>query len=176
MKRIVVALSLALGLAVAQNTSSIAVPRAKISLVCADDYFKTERVNYLLLDETYSSCTLRLPLALKERWGGRRSFYVVPRLSATMYAKDAQGKGSWVPLSPLVNPGKDAFHRVLDSKGYKAVEVVGVFGKLTDRAGKLKPDTVNAGGKLTVCVAPVYRGEEPCVTFDVTSRFKVYTR
>ncbi|NJK45762.1 MAG: hypothetical protein HC933_17185 [Pleurocapsa sp. SU_196_0] len=101
---------------------------------------------------------------------------VVPRLSATLYTKDDKGKGAWVPLTPLVNPGGDAFHRTLDSKTYKAVEVVGRFGKLSERAGSAKADTVSAGGKLTVCVAPVYSGEEPCVTFDVTSRFRVYQR
>ncbi len=177
MKRIALMLTVLLSLAVAQPAApTVTVPREKVSLICQDEYFKSERVNFLLQDENYPSCTLRLPLALKERWGGRRNFYIIPRLSASLYAKDNNGKSSWLPLSPLVNPGADAFHRIVDSRTYQAVEVVGRFGKLTDRAGSLKPDTVGAGGKVTVCVAPVYKGEEPCVTFDVSSRFRVYNR
>jgi hypothetical protein len=49
-------------------------------------------------------------------------------------------------------------------------------GKLADKAGTLKPEVVSAGGKISVCAAPVYRGETPCVTFDVTARFKVYLK
>ena len=176
MKRIAFAVLATFGFASAQTPASITVPREKISLLCTDSYFKEQRVNFLLQDENYSSCTLRLPLALKERWGGRRTFYVIPRLSASLFVKDAAGKSAWLPLSPLVVAGADPLHGTFDSKTYKAVELVGRFGKLSDVAGKSSADTVGAGGKLTVCVAPVYKGEAPCVTFDVTSRFKVYLK
>ncbi len=175
MKKIVLVLFGVFGIAIAQN-ATVTVPREKISLVCTDTYFKTERINFVLPDEAYSSCKLLLPLALRERWGGRREFYVIPRVSATLFARDDKGKGQWLPLTPLVNPGDDAFHRTVPSKGYKNLELVGKFGKLSDRAGTLKPDTVGAGGKVTVCVSPVYKGEQPCVTFDVTARFRVYSR
>ena len=179
MKRMVVTIVALLGIAVAQTSSapaSVVVPREKVSLICTDEYFKLERVNFLLKDETYNDCRLRLPLALKERWPGRRTFYVIPRLSASLFVREENGKTAWVPLSPLVNPGSDALHGVLSSKKYKYVELSGRFGKLSDVAGKRSADTVGAGGKLTVCVAPVYDGEAPCVTYDVTSRFKVYLK
>ena len=175
MKRIGIMIIGILGIATAQ-TSTITVPREKISLVCTDSYFKTERVNFVLQDETYPTCKLLMPLALRERWGGKRNFYVVPRVSANLFAKDDKGKGQWLPLSPLVNAGDDAFHKAIPSKGYKSVELIGQFGKLSERAGKLKPDTVGAGGKVTVCVSPVYSGEQPCVTFDITARFRIYSR
>ncbi|THF70696.1 hypothetical protein E7T06_06035 [Deinococcus sp. Arct2-2] len=154
----------------------IVVPRQKIGLTCNDTYFKSPRQNYLLLDESYPLCTLRLPLALRQRWPGARTFYFIPRVSATLYAKDSRGNGKWLPLSPLVNPGADALHRAVDSATYEAVELTGQFKKLSDVAGQNKADTVSAGGKLTVCVAPVRVGETPCVTFDITARYKVYTR
>ncbi len=176
MKRIAFAVLATLGFASAQTPASITVPREKIGLLCTDSYFKAQRVNFLLQDETYSSCTLRLPLALKERWPGRRTFYVIPRLSASLFVKEETGKSARLPLSPLVVAGPDPLHGTLDSKTYKAVELVGRFGKLSDVAGKRSADTVGAGGKLTVCVAPVFSGEAPCVTFDVTSRFKVYLK
>ncbi len=175
MKKIIVLVGVILGLATAQNTT-ITVPREKISLVCTDSFFKTERTNFVLQDEIYPTCKLLLPLALRERWGGKREFYVIPRVSATLFAKDEKGKGQWLPLSPLVNLGEDAFHRTIPSKGYKNLELIGNFGKLSQRAGTLKPDTIGAGGKLTVCVAPVYKGEQPCVTFDIAARFRVYSR
>jgi hypothetical protein len=164
-----------LGIVTAQ-TNTITVPREKIGLVCTDSYFKTERKNFVLQDETYPTCKLLLPLALRERWGGQRKFYVVPRVSANLYARDEKGKGQWLPLTPLVNLGEDLVHRVIPSNGYKYLELIGEFGKLSDRAGTLKPDTIGAGGKVTVCAAPIYRGEQPCVTFEVTARFRVYSR
>lgn len=154
----------------------VVVPRQKIGLTCTDTYFKSPRQNYLLIDESYSLCTLRLPLALRQRWPGARTFYLIPRVSATLYAKDSRGNGKWLPLSPLVNPGTDALHRAVDSATYEAVELTGHFKKLSDVAGQNRADTVSAGGKLTVCVAPVRSGETPCVTFDITARYKVYTR
>jgi hypothetical protein len=189
MKRVVIAaLAVSLGIvarvALAQTSSAptinapvvnVSVPREKINLLCKDDYFKVERLNFLLLDETYSSCTLRVPLALKERWPGRRTFYVIPRVSASLFAGEGQ-KGRWLPLTPLANPGDDPFHRALDSRDYKAVELEGKIGKLTDRAGELAPNTVSAGGKITVCAAPIYRNEAPCTTFDIAARFRIYKR
>ncbi len=157
-------------------TSSIPVPRAKISLTCADSYFKTERTDFILQDELYPRCILRLPLALRERWPGKRTFYVIPRVSANLYARDSRGDGRWVPLSPLVTPGPDRLHTTLESAEYQAVELVGRFGRLNEVASPRTPDTVGAGGKITVCVAPVRVGEAPCVTFDVTARFRVYHR
>jgi hypothetical protein len=164
------------GAALAQNTQTVVVPREKINLLCVDGYFKTERRNFALLDETYPECQLLLPLALLERWQGRRAFYIIPRVVANLYARNDKGEGKWLPLSPLVNPGLDAFHRTIPSKGYKNIVLVGNFGKLSEKAGKLKPDTIGAGGKLTVCVSPVLRGEQPCVTFDITARFRIYSR
>lgn len=177
----VVGVGIALTQTVAQTTPqaapvvSVPVPREKVNLACVDEYFKSERLNFLLQDENYVRCTLRVPLALRQRWPGRRTYYVIPRVSASLYAvKD--GKGRWVPLTPLSNPGNDPFHRTLESNGYKQVELVGVIGKLTERAGEAVPDTVSAGGKLSVCVSPVLRGESPCATFDITARFRVYQR
>jgi hypothetical protein len=189
MKRVVIAaIAVSLGIvardALAQTSSaptinapvvSVPVPREKINLLCKDDYFKVERLNFLLLDETYNQCTLRVPLALKERWPGRRTFYVIPRVSASLFAGEGQ-KARWLPLTPLANPGSDPFHRALDSKDYKAVELEGKIGKLTDRAGELAPNTVSAGGKITVCAAPIYRNEAPCTTFDIAARFRIYKR
>lgn len=181
MKRVIGLGAVLFGVALAQDASSspplsVAVPREKISLACSDTYFKTERTDYVLQDEAYPSCTLRLPLALKERWKGERRFYIIPRVSANLFVKDDKGVGRWLPLSPLVNPGQDPLHRVIESKGYEQVELVGQFKKLSDVAGTRTPDTVGAGGKLSVCVSPVRDGEVPCVTFDVTARFKVYKR
>lgn len=160
----------------APPTQTIAIPREKITLTCADTYFKSQRENFLLQDENYPNCTLRLPLALRERWPGARTFYVIPRVSASLYAKDSKGKGGWLPLSPLVNPGSDPMHLAISSGTYEAIELTGHFGKLTEVAGDQRPDTVSTGGKLTICAAPVYKNEEPCKTYDVAARFKVYTR
>ncbi|WP_424949583.1 hypothetical protein [Deinococcus sp.] len=160
----------------AAPVGSVTVPREKISLTCADSYFKTDRTDFILQDEVYPLCTLSLPLALGERWPGKRVFYVIPRVSANLYAKDSRGEGRWLPLSPLVTPGPDPLHTTLSSRGYRAVELTGKFGKLSDLAGTRTPDTVGVGGKVTVCVAPVMSGEAPCVTFDVTGRFRVYHR
>jgi hypothetical protein len=161
--------------------TTVTVPRDKISLTCADSYYKTERTNFILQDELYPRCTLGIPLALSQRWPGKRSFYVIPRVSANLYVKDERGNGRWLPLSPLVTPGNDPLHVVLDSGKYKSVELVGTFGKLSEvaasvKSGTFSPDTVGAGGKLTVCASPVLAGESPCVTFDVTARFRVYRR
>ena len=164
------------GVAAAQASSTIAVPREKISLVCADSYFKTERTDFILQDELYPHCTLVVPLALNERWPGKRTYYVIPRVSANLYARADRGTGRWLPLSPLVTAGGDPLHTTLESGTYKAVELTGSFGRLNEVAGKNTPDTVGAGGKITVCVSPVLKAEDPCVTFDVTARFKVYRR
>lgn len=175
-----VLLPLWLSVAVAQSggttTTSVAVPREKISLVCADSYFKAQRTDFILQDELYPHCTLIVPLALSERWPGKRTFYVIPRVSANLYAKDDRGTGRWLPLSPLVTPGGDPLHATLESATYRAVELTGKFGRLNEVAGKYTPDTVGAGGKITVCVSPVLKAEDPCVTFDVTARFRVYRR
>ncbi|GMA14658.1 hypothetical protein E5F05_19320 [Deinococcus metallilatus] len=177
MKRSLALLALGtFGLAAAGAPRSIPVPREKVSLSCADSYFKSPRQNFLLVDETYRDCTLRLPLALHDRWPGARTFYFIPRVSATLYAKDSKGKGRWLPLSPLVNPGEDPLHRAVNSRGYQAVELTGDLGKLSEVAAQDRPDTVSVGGKLTVCVAPVLAGEEPCATYDITARYRVYTR
>jgi hypothetical protein len=169
-----------LGVGLAQSspniTTNITVPRDKISLSCTDDFFKTSRINFVLQDETYTQCKLSLPLALRERWPGRRSFYIIPRVALSLRANDKNGTGSWIPLEPLINLGSDPFHRVIDSKKYKTVELSATMGKLSDKAGTLKPEAVSAGGKISVCAAPVYRNETPCVTFDVTARFKVYLK
>jgi hypothetical protein len=156
--------------------STVTVPREKISLECSDSFYKTTRSNFILQDEVYPKCTLILPLALSQRWPGQRTFYIIPRVSANLFAKDDRGNGRWLPLSPLVTPGEDALHTTLSSDSYRAVELVGKFAKLSEVAGTRTPDTVGAGGKITVCVAPIRSGEAPCMTFDVTARFRVYRR
>ena len=158
------------------TSKTVTVPREKISLVCDDSFYKAARTDFILQDEVYPRCSLVVPLALKERWPGKRTYYVIPRVSANLYVRDDRGNGRWPPLSPLVTPGDDALHATLESADYEAVKLNGRFGKLTDVAGKLTADTVGAGGKITVCVAPVRAGEAPCVTFDITARFKVYKR
>ncbi|MFC4639247.1 hypothetical protein [Deinococcus hohokamensis] len=165
-----------LGTAAPAPSASVVVPREKIRLSCPDAYFKTARQNFLLVDETYPRCVLRVPLALKARWPGERTFYFIPRMSASLHAKDGRGQGRWLPLSPLVNLGADPLHRAVASSAYEAVELSGRLGNLGAVAGDLTPDTVSAGGKLTVCVAPVLRGEAPCTTFDLTARYRVYLR
>lgn len=176
MKRVIALAALTLAPALAQAPATTLIPREKVRFTCTDTYFKSQRENFLLLDETYASCTLSLPLALRQRWPGPRTYYVIPRVSASLHSKNSKGEGQWQPLAPLVNPGPDRMHRALDSRGYEAIELTAKLGKLTDTAGQNTPDTVSTGGKLTVCAAPVYRGEEPCKTFDVAARFKVYTR
>lgn len=99
--------ALILAPALAQAPATILIPREKVSLSCQDTYFKSVRENFLLLDETYPTCTLKMPLALHERWPGVRTFYVIPRVSASLHSKNSKGEGKWQPLSPLVNPGPD---------------------------------------------------------------------
>ena len=171
---------LSLSLPLCAQAATFTVPREKISLVCTDSYFKVDRVDFALPDETYSQCKLRLPLALRERWPGRRTFFVIPRVSASVFVKEAGsrdgGKTQWLPLAPLVNHGGDPLHLAVDSSTYDHLELVGRFGKLSDVAGERVPDTLGAGGKLTVCASPLRAGEAPCATFDLTARFKVYKR
>ncbi len=160
--------------------SSVAVPRQKVQLSCADDYFKTERQNFLLLDETYSKCSLKLPLALKQRWSGVRTFYFLPRISVALLADDnaAQNpKSKWITLSSFGNPAPDVLHRAVRSRDYKTADFYGGLERpLKDWAGNLTPKVLGINGRVTVCVAPVYKGEEPCVTYDVYARFSVYKR
>lgn len=101
---------------------------------------------------------------------------MIPRISASLFVKDDKGKSQWLPLAPLNNPGADPLHLAVSSVGYDHLELVGTFGKLSDVAEGKHADTVGAGGKLTVCAAPIYAGEAPCATFDVTARFKIYQR
>ena len=176
MKRVTALAILTLAPALAQAPATTLIPREKISFTCTDTYFKNQRQNFLLLDENYPTCTLRMPLALRERWPGNRTYYVIPRVSASLHSKNSKGEGKWQPLAPLVNPGADPMHRAINSSGYEAIELTGRIGKISTTAGTNTPDTVSTGGKITICVAPIYRGEEPCKTFDVAARFKVYTR
>jgi hypothetical protein len=160
--------------------SSVAVPRQKVQLTCSDDYFKTERQNFLLLDETYTKCNLALPLALKQRWSGPRTFYFLPRLSVALFADDGAAqnpKGKWITLSSFGNPAPDVLHRAVRSHDYKTADFYGGLERpLKDWAGTLTPKVVGINGRVTVCVASVYKGEEPCVTYDIYARFNVYKR
>ncbi|GAA4007259.1 hypothetical protein GCM10022631_18810 [Deinococcus rubellus] len=166
---------LSLTLLLCAQAATFTVPREKISLICTDSHFKVDRVDFALPDEDYGQCQLR-PLALRERWPGRRTFFIIPRVSATLLVRGDKGKSQWLPLAPLVNPGGDPLHLALDSASYDHLELVGRFGKLSDLAGKRTPDTLGAGGKLTVCASPLQAGEAPCATFDLTARFKIYRR
>lgn len=176
MKRVTALALLTLAPAFAQAPATILIPREKVRFTCTDTYFKSQRQNFLLLDENYPTCTLKMPLALRERWPGPRTYYVIPRVSASLHSKNSKGEGKWQPLTPLVNPGADPMHRAITSSGYEAIELTGKLGKLSDTAGENTPDTVSTGGKITICVAPIYQGEDACKTFDVAARFKVYTR
>lgn len=162
------------------GAQSVPIPRERVTLRCQDSYFRSVRENFLLADETYPRCTLRLRLALRERWPGARTFYVLPRVTASLYVKGGgrsnQNEGRWVPLAPIVNPGRDPLHRAVPAADYGAVELQTSFGQLATQAGGGHPDTVSAGGKLTVCAAPVSAGEDACKTFDVAARYRVYTR
>lgn len=159
---------------------TLPVPREKIHLSCVDDYFKTSRTDFLLDDEHYSSCTLSLPLALTQRWKGSRRFYILPRLAADVTGQDRQKNEKRVRMSlaNLINPGKDPLHRVIPSEGYKAIELVSQIRRpLREWVGEdFQALSYNISGKVTVCVGPVYTGEDPCVTFDVIARFKVYRK
>ena len=170
------ALALLILTPITAQAATFPVPREKISLVCTDSYFKTDRVNFVLQDEDYGGCKLRLPLALRDRWPGRRTYFVLPRVSARLLVRDAGGKGQWLPLAPLVNPGTDPLHLAVESKGYRELVLLSRFGKLSTLAAERTPDTVSTEGKLTVCAAPLRSGEDPCATFDLTARFKVYRR
>jgi hypothetical protein len=160
--------------------SSVAVPRQKVQLTCSDDYFKTERQNFLLLDETYNKCTLALPLALKQRWSGPRTFYFLPRLSVALAADDGatqNPKTRWITLSSFGNPAPDVLHRAVRSRDYQTADFyTGLEKPLKEWAGNLTPKVLGVNGRVTVCAAPVYKGEDPCVTYDVNARFSVYKR
>ena len=162
------------------GAQSLPIPRERVTLRCQDSYFRSVRENFLLADETYPRCTLRLSLALKERWPEARTFYVLPRVTASLYVKGSERRkesdGRWVPLAPIVNPGRDPLHRIVSAADYGAVELQTSFGQLASQAGGGHADTVSAGGKLTVCAAPVSAGEDACKTFDVAARYRVYTR
>ena len=123
----------------------------------------------------------RVPDVLKVSQGEAQAAYQrvtgkAPKTAPSLHSKNSKGEGNWQPLTPLVTPGGDPMHATLNSRGYQAIELNGSFGKLGDVAAENKPDTVSIGGKITVCAAPIYKGEEPCKTFDVAARFKVYTR
>ncbi|WP_155299065.1 hypothetical protein [Deinococcus kurensis] len=155
---------------------SVSVPRERISLSCVEGYAQAPRLNFLLADETYPRCVLRLPLALRERWPAAQTFFVVPRVAATLYAHDTRGKGHWLPLAPLVNPGDDPLHRAVPAGTYRTLELGAALGQPARAAGDLTPDTVSVGGKVTVCAAPAPADGPPCVTFDIAARYRVYTR
>lgn len=155
---------------------SVSVPRERISLSCVEGYAQAPRLNFLLADETYPRCVLRLPLALRERWPAAQTFFVVPRVAATLYAHDTRGKGHWLPLAPLVNIGDDPLHRAVPAGTYRTLELGAALGQPARAAGDLTPDTVSVGGKVTVCAAPPPADGPPCVTFDIAARYRVYTR
>ena len=158
---------------------TVVVPQSKIELGCKDNKFALERQNFLLLDETYRNCTLRLPLALKERWSGRRTFYFLPRISVALFSQDKDLKnGRWTPLGSFGNPEDDVLHRIVSSKNYKRAELVGDLQKpLQDWAGADRiPKVLGIEGRMSVCVSPVFKGEVPCVTFNINSRYNIYKR
>ena len=133
-------------------------------------------MDFALPDEIYSQCTLRLPLALRERWPGRRTFFVVPRVSATLFVKDAKGKGQWLPLAPLVNPGGDPLHLALDSAELRPSGAGGPL-RQAQRPGRGAPARHPGRGRQVDCLCCARcSGEAPCATFDLTARFKVYKR
>ena len=160
------------------SAAAINVPREKIHLSCTDDYFKTARTDFLLDDEHYSKCVLTLPLALKDRWKGSRRFYIIPRLSADVSGiqPNNASKRTRVALSSFMNPGNDPLHRVVNSENYQAVELFSAIPTAlkTSLGERYQAASYNINGKITVCVGPVYQGEDPCVTFNVIARFKVY--
>jgi hypothetical protein len=161
------------------DAETVNVPQNKIELGCKDSKFNLERLNFLLLDETYQNCRLRLPLALKERWGGRRNFYLLPRISVALFSQDKDSKnGRWTPLGSFGNPDDDLLHRVISSKNYKRAELFGNLEKpLQDWAGADRiPKVLGIEGRMSVCVSPVYAGEAPCVTFNINARYNIYKR
>jgi hypothetical protein len=161
------------------NAETVNVPQNKIELGCKDNKFNLERLNFLLLDETYQNCRLRLPLALKERWRGRRNFYFLPRISVALFSQDKDSKnGRWTPLGSFGNPEDDLLHRIISSKNYKRAEMIGSLEKpLQDWAGADRiPKVLGVEGRVSVCVSPVYAGEAPCVTFNINARYNIYKR
>jgi hypothetical protein len=158
---------------------TVIVPQNRIELGCKDSKFAIERLNFLLLDETYQNCTLRLPLALKERWGGRRTFYFLPRISVALFSQDKDLKnGRWTPIGSLGNLENDTLHRIVSSKNYKRAELTGSLEKpLQDWAGTGRiPKVLGVEGRMSVCVSPVYKSEQPCVTFNINARYNIYKR
>lgn len=59
-------------------SSAVDIPREKIQMFCSDDYFKSSRANFVLEDERYGTCKLKLALALKQKWPEARRFYILP--------------------------------------------------------------------------------------------------
>jgi hypothetical protein len=165
------------------KAGNFTVPQNQLQLSCTEPYYKKTRENFMLLDEKYSVCKLSMPLALRERWKGRRTFYFIPRVSMNLYSeasqadKEGKRKSRWLALPALVNLEDDASHRIVASTGYKTLELQNKpSDSLKNLAGGLVPRLVSIEGRVTVCVAPVYRGDLPCVTFEVRGQYNVYNR
>ncbi len=159
--------------------TAIDIPREKITLRCSDEYFKSVRENFLLEDEKYSSCVLRLPLALKQTWRNAQRFYILPRVGVELISqndKEQPPKTRSQPLGEAGNPGSDSFHRLIPAKGYKAIDLV---TKFSGALGKQVPadfmaKALGITGKLSICADPVAKGEDPCLTYNVMARFEIY--
>ena len=159
--------------------TAIDIPREKITLRCSDVYFKSVRENFLLEDENYSSCVLRLPLALKQTWRNAQRFYILPRVGVELISqndKEQPPKTRSQPLGEAGNPGSDSFHRLIPAKGYTSIDLV---TKFSGALGKQVPadfmaKALGITGKLSVCADPVYPGEDPCLTYNVVARFEIY--
>jgi hypothetical protein len=165
------------------SAGNFTVPQNRLQLSCTEPYYKKTRENFMLLDEKYSICKLSMPLALRERWKGRRTFYFIPRVSMNLYSEAAEAdkegsrKSRWLALPALVNLEDDPSHRIVASTGYKTLELQSKpNNSLKNLANGLVPRLVSIEGRVTVCVAPVYRGDLPCITFEVRGQYNVYNR
>jgi hypothetical protein len=162
-----------------QAVTAIDIPREKITLRCADEYFKSIRENFLLEDEKYSSCVLRLPLSLKQTWKNAQRFYILPRVGVELVSlndKEQPPKTRSQPLGQFGNPGSDSFHRLIPAKGYKSIDLVTKFTGSLDQqvSADFRAKALGITGKLSICADPVALGEDPCLTYNVIARFEIY--
>ncbi len=164
--------------AVRAAPSAIDIPREKIQMFCSDDYFKSSRANFVLEDERYGTCKLKLGLALKQKWPDARRFYILPRVTVELVSqsKAAPVKISRTPLTNFGNPLPDTLHRLISSKDFQTVDLfMNLSGALgTQVAQNFVAQALGVSGKLTVCADPLSKGEDPCLTYNVIARFKIY--
>lgn len=161
-------------------SNAIDIPRDKIQMFCSDDYFKSSRANFVLEDERYGTCKLKLSLALRQKWPDARRFYILPRVTVELVSqsKAAPVKVNRTPLTSFGNPQPDTLHRLIPVKDFQTVDLfMNLSGNLQGQvAENFVAQALGVSGKLTVCADPIGKGEDPCLTYNVIARFKIYRK